>query len=135
MKNSRVLKTVLFIAGLIGVGIGSAILFFPVAFHATSGITIGNDISLLNEIRAPGGVLLGFGILIILGEVYEKLTFTSTIVATFVYLSYGLSRIVSIMLDGFPSSALIQVMVFEIVVGLLCGFLLLRYKHQDMANN
>lgn len=135
MKNSRVLKTVLFIAGLIGVGIGSAILFFPVAFHATSGITIGNDISLLNEIRAPGGVLLAIGILIILGAVYEKLTFTATIVATFVYLSYGLSRIVSIMLDGFPSSALIQVMVFEIVVGLLCGFLLLRYKHQDMANN
>jgi len=58
MKNSKLLKSILNIFGLIASGVGAAILFSPVAFYATYGIEPGGNISLLNEIRAPGGALL-----------------------------------------------------------------------------
>ena len=129
MKNSKVLKTILFISGLILAGIGGAILFVPVAFHATAdGIVLGDDISLLNEIRAPGGALLASGILVMSGAFMAKLTFTSTVVSALLYLSYGLSRILSMAIDGMPAEELVQVAVIEIVVGLICVFSLMKYR-------
>ena len=128
MKNSKALKTILFISGLIAAGIGAAILFIPVAFHATTGIELGNDTNLLNEIRAPAGALLASGILIITGAFVERLTFTSTVVATLLYLSYGLSRILSMVIDGMPAEELVQVAVLEIIIGLVCVFSLVKYR-------
>lgn len=128
MKASKVLKTILFISGLIAAGVGGAILFNPIAFHATTGIELGGDINLLNEIRAPGGALLASGLLIMLGAFVEKLTFTSTLVSALLYLSYGLSRIVSMTIDGMPAEELVQVAVLEIVIGLICVFFLVRNR-------
>lgn len=50
MKNSKVLRMVLFISGLIATGIGGEILFLPAAFHATNGIDLGGNSSLLSEV-------------------------------------------------------------------------------------
>ncbi|MCU7919898.1 MAG: hypothetical protein KZQ95_16290 [Candidatus Thiodiazotropha sp. (ex Epidulcina cf. delphinae)] len=55
MKNSKVLKNILFFSGLVASGVGAAILFAPVTFYATHGIAVEADFSLLNEIRASGG--------------------------------------------------------------------------------
>lgn len=128
MKNSKVLKTILFMSGLIAAVIGGAILFIPVAFHATSGIVLGGDISLLNEVRAPGGALMVSGILIMLGAFVIRLTFTSTVVSGLLYLSYGLSRLVSMSIDGMPADELVQAAVIEIVIGLVCVFALVKYR-------
>jgi hypothetical protein len=120
MKNSKVLKTVLFFSGLIATGIGGAILLIPTAFYATYGINLGGDISMLNEIRTPGGSLLAAGILIISGAFVASLTFTSAVIAALIYLSYGVSRILSIGIDGMPSEGLVQATAFEIVIGVVC---------------
>jgi len=128
MKNSKVLKTILIISGLIASGIGVAILFYPVAFYATYGIDIGGNVSLLNEIRAPGGALLASGILIISGAFVDKLAFTATVVSTLLYLSYGLSRMMSIAIDGMPVEGLVQAAALEIVTGLACIFALVKYR-------
>lgn len=135
MKNSKVLKTILIISGLIASGIGAAILFAPVAFYATYGIELGSNFSLLNEIRAPGGALLASGILIMSGAFMDKLAFTSVLVSTLLYLSYGLSRVMSIAIDGVPAEGLVQAAVLEIVIGLACVFALLKYrrKQKDFA--
>lgn len=135
MKNSKVLKIILFISGLIASCIGAAILFMPVTFYAGSGITLGADISLLNDIRAMGAGLLALGSLIIAGAFVAKLTFTSAVISTLVYLSYGLSRIMSIAIDGMPVDALVQAMVLEIIIGLVGVFALLKYKENDYMKN
>ena len=131
MKNSKVLKSILFISGLMLIGFGGAILFMPVAMAAISGIELGGNISLLNETRAPGGALLASGILVMSGAFVAKLTFTSVVVSTLVYLSYGLSRILSMAIDGMPDEGLVQVAVLEIVVGLVCVFALIRYQETE----
>ncbi|BFM17460.1 hypothetical protein R50073_36430 [Maricurvus nonylphenolicus] len=128
MKESKLLKVVLFISGLIGVVVGGAILVDPVSFYASNGIELGGNISLLNEVRAPGGALLGCGLLVMAGAFSSSLTFTSTVLATLVYLSYGLARVVSIIADGMPADILVQVTVLEVVVGLICAFALVKYR-------
>ena len=128
MKNSKVLKIILIISGLIASGIGAAILFAPVAFYATYGIEIGTNVSLLNEIRALGGALLAIGILIMSGAFVDKLALTAAVVSTLLYLSYGLSRVMSIVIDGMPVEGLVQVAVLEIVIGLACIFALVKYR-------
>lgn len=135
MKNSIVLKVILVISGLIGVVIGAAILLTPVAFHATSGIELGGNTSLLNEIRAPGGALLASGILIISGAFLTELTFTSIVLSTLLYLSYGLSRIISMVADGKPAETLMQATVLEIMIGLVCAFALVKYRKKHIAHS
>lgn len=131
MKNSKLLKSILFLSGLIAITIGGMILFTPVSFHATSGITLGDNISLLNEVRAPGGALLAMGVLITLGAFSAKLAFTSILLSTLLYLSYGLSRIVSMIVDGSPTEILILVAILEIIIGLVCAIALIKYRDKS----
>lgn len=135
MKNSKVLKIILIISGLVAAGVGAAILFIPMAFYAGSGINIGSDISLLNEIRAMGGGLLVVGILVMSGAFVAKLTFTATVISMLMYLSYGLSRIMSIAIDGLPVNALVQVTVLEIIIGLVAVFALIKYQETHSVKN
>ena len=131
MKNSKVLKTILLISGLIASGIGATILVAPGAFYATYGIELGGNLSLLNEIRASGGALLASGLLIMSGAFVDKLAFTAAVVSTLLYLSYGLSRVMSIAIDGMPVEGLVQAAVIEIVTGLACIFALVKYSEKQ----
>jgi len=128
MKTSIVQKTILIISGLIASGIGATILFAPVMFYASYGIALNGDFNLLNEIRASGGALLASGILIVSGAFVEKLTLTAAVVSSLLYLSYGASRVMSIVIDGVPAEGLVQAAVFEIVTGLVCVFALVNYQ-------
>ena len=131
MRNSKFLKSVLFLSGLIATGIGASILLDPVTFHGASGIKLADDINLLNEMRAAGGALMAIGVLIILGCFIARLTYTATLVASLMYLAYGFSRVLSFGFDGLPNAALIQVAVLELVIGALCIFCLLKYRAQQ----
>lgn len=131
MKNSKMLKIILFISGLIAASIGGAVLAVPAAFYASNGIDIGGNVSLLNEIRASGGVLLAAGILILSGAFVASLTFTAVVVASLLYLSYGLSRILSFTIDGMPSEGLVQAAALEIVIGVVCVYVLARYRDKQ----
>lgn len=128
MKNSKVLKVILFISGLIAIGFGATILTMPVAFYAASGINLNGDVSLLNEVRASGGALLACGLLITLGAFIVKLTFTSAVISSLLYLSYGLSRMMSMIIDGMPVDALIQAVILELVIGLVCVVALMKFS-------
>jgi len=137
MKRSKVLKTILIVSGLIASIIGAAILFAPVEFYASYGMKLGGDVSLLNELSASGGALLASGILITAGAFVDKLAFTATVVSALLYLSYGLSRIMSIAMDGMPIEGLVQAAVLEIVTGLACVFALVKYreKQKELADD
>jgi len=135
MKNSKILKAILFLSGLLAAIIGSAILFSPVAFYASNNIYPADNISLLNEIRASGGALLATGILILSGAFVTRLTFTSTILASLLYISYGLSRMISFGIDGMPSAGLVDAAILEILIGGTCIYAFAKYrlKHEVSA--
>ncbi len=130
MQNTRTLKAILLISGAIAAIIGLGMLFVPVAFHATSGITLNGEVNLMSEMRAAGGAMLAAAAVIIAGAFRPALAFTSTSIAAVFYLGYGLSRILSLLLDGTPSAAMLQVAGFEIVVGLICAAALLKLRRQ-----
>ena len=128
MKSSKVLKVILFISGLIAIGVGGSILFMPSTFYAASGINLNGEVNLLNEIRASGGMIFAFGILIMTGAFVARLTYTATVISMLLYLTYALSRIFSMSIDGIPVDTLVQALVLEIVIGILSIFAYLKYR-------
>ena len=128
MKDSKVLKIILFLLGLILFILGSWRLINPISFFENSGLALSYDVGLLNEARATGGVVVGFGILILLGTFFQKLSYTSTIAAFVIFLSFGFSRVIGIILDGNPGESIIQGILFEFTFGLLGLFALYKYR-------
>lgn len=131
MKNSKVLKVILFISGLVAISVGGGILIMPESFYAASGINLNGNVSLLNEVRASGGMIFVVGVIIMAGVYITKLTYAATIVSILLYLTYALSRLMSMVIDGIPAEALIQAVILEIIIGLLCVFAFMKYTLKD----
>ncbi len=134
MTKSKFPKIVLCISGLIAISVGVMIQISPVDFYAANYIDIGGNVNLLSEIRASSGALLAYGVLILTGAFVSQLTFTSMILATLLFLSYGLSRFASIVVDGMPVNSLIEAGIVEVLVGLFCLFCLWKYRDELSSN-
>ena len=121
-------RIVLLLAGFTAVAIAATIIAAPEAFYASYGISIGQDINLANEMKAPMGLLAAAGMLMLAGAIRADLTVASLAVATAVYLSYGLSRLSSMAIDGLPHNALVAAASFELLLGAACLALLMRAR-------
>jgi len=131
LKNSKVLKTILFVLSLGLIVLGTWRLTNPVSFYATnSGVKLSNDVNLLSEIRAAGGAVVGIGILIMLGVFIDKLTYTSTLVSIVIFFSFGIARILAIAMDGNPGEKIFQGIFFEFVSGLAAVFAFYKYREK-----
>ncbi|WP_437537650.1 DUF4345 domain-containing protein [Sorangium sp. So ce726] len=126
----RLATATLFVSGLVLFGIGGASLVAPVAFHASSGISLGESSSLLSETRAVGGSLLGAGAVILLGAFVSRLAFTASVLGAVMYLSYGLSRLLSMAVDGMPAQELVLATAVELILGLLCVAALVAHRRR-----
>lgn len=126
--SSSLIKGLLLISGLLAVGIATTILCAPDAFYKGYGIDIGADASLVNELKAPAGMLFITGLLMLAGVVRKALTVTSLSTASLVYLSYGLSRLWSMAIDGMPHSGLVSAAILEIALGLICLLVFMRVR-------
>ena len=113
---NRLTPLFLSFAALLLLAIGSAILLFPHAFYASDGIVLGNEPSLLSEIRAPGGLLAVSGLCVLIGAFRQSLRSSALMLTVLVYGSFGLSRLVSLSLDGSPSSSLLVATTIELVM-------------------
>lgn len=113
-----VTRIFLALSGLIGLIIGIAVLFLPHALFASNHVMLGADPNLLSEIRAPGGFLLMAGATIIYGAIKARLLRMALFLVAAVFGTYGLSRVVSLVVDGAPSSTLMSALALEIVI---CG--------------
>ena len=122
MKLIRTCTTrgLLLVSGLLATGIAAAILFAPDAFYAGTGIDLGSNTSLANEIKAPMGMLLVAGLFMLVGVFRTSFVVPSLAAGTFIYLSFGLSRLLSMAIDGVPDSAMISAAMIELVIGTLC---------------
>lgn len=131
MKNLTVIF--LFAAGLLLLVIGSTILLIPHTLYASDGIVLGNDPSLLSEIRAPGGLLAGSAVLILIGAFRHELRSLALTLTILVYGSFGLSRLLSLSLDGMPSNNLMTAAVIELVVAASSLILLWHRTHSGLT--
>lgn len=113
-------KTALGVSGLTAASIGVAILAAPHSFFASYGITVGNNASLLSELRAPGAGLAAFGVLMLLGIWRTAMTPMSRVVALIVFLAFPAGRLIGLIVDGLPSNHIIAALVFELAVAALC---------------
>jgi len=128
MKSSNVLRAILLVSGLPAVGIGLSLLFTPVSFQAESGIELLGHTNLLSETRSAGGALAVIGAMIMSGAFVAELSWSSTLMTSVVYLAYGLSRVLSITVDGMPHHALLYAAGAELALGLMGVFALMNYR-------
>jgi hypothetical protein len=126
MKPTSVMRAVLFVSGLVAAGIGGSILLVPEAFYALNGIDLSGKISLLSEMRASGGSLLASGLLILSGAFVARFAWLAALVGCLTYISYGLSRGLSVLFDGAPDRGLILSAWIELAIGAACLVVLLR---------
>jgi hypothetical protein len=131
-----VTRGLLLAAGLLATGIATTILAAPDPFYAGYGIDISSNVSLANELKAPAGALFAAGLLMLVGVVKLEYAVTSLAVASVIYLSYGLSRLLSIAVDGFPHNALVNAAMLELALGAVCflGFMRLRMNARRTRN-
>ncbi|MEM7503521.1 MAG: DUF4345 domain-containing protein [Pseudomonadota bacterium] len=106
----------LLIAGLLLVAVGLGVLIDPLAV-AGSSPTLGSETNLMSELRGPGGLLLACGILIVIGAVRSTHTQLALTLSALAFGGFGLSRLVSLLLDGIPSGAVLAAMALELLIG------------------
>jgi len=98
--------------------VGAMRLSNPIKTYAkNSGITLENDINLLNEMRGVSSVMLFAGIIILLGIIIPEMTITSMVVAILIFLGFAIGRLLSFGIDGKPNKLIIQGLIFELVFG------------------
>jgi hypothetical protein len=113
-------KLTLGAGGMLALGIGAAIVIAPVSFYAIYGISLEDDPNLLSELRAPGANLAALGGLILVGVMRPSRFRFSAVLGATVFLAYAFGRLMSMALDGMPTSGLVQATAIEFVIGVLC---------------
>ena len=126
--SSYATKGLLLTSGLLAAGIAATILFAPDAFYASYGIEVSSNVSLANELKASAGMLFIAGLLMLAGVIRTELTVASLGTATVTFLSYGLSRLLSMAIDGVPHSGLVSAAVLEIAIGVICLMAFMRFR-------
>ncbi len=112
-------RGVLTVSGAILGLIGGALMFAPKAFLETNHVFIDRDSGLMSELTAPSGLLILTGALMILGAFKLRYANLALLIGAIVYGSYGLGRLVSMMLHGLPSGSLITATVIEFAVAVV----------------
>jgi hypothetical protein len=120
-------KTALSISGVTALGIGAFILSAPHAFYAGYGITLGDDASLLSELRAPAAGLAGLGILMLAGIFRQAWARQSIAAALTVFLAFPAGRLVGLVADGMPSGGILGALILELAIAALC---LVAFRHR-----
>ena len=128
LNASYKVKLTLLVSGLVAVGIAGTILLAPEVFYAGYGIQVGGNATLVNELKAPAGVLLAAGLLMFAGVFRTEYIRVSLTTAAVVYLSYGLARLLSMAMDGMPNSGLVSAAGIELGIGAACLLALLRAR-------
>ena len=116
-------KIALALSALTLLAIGGLILFAPQTLHDLNGIKLDPSPAMMSEIRAPGGLILVIGLFACAGLLWTSLERMALQAASLILLTYGVSRLVSLPLDGIPPEGLLAAMVIEIGLGTWCALL------------
>lgn len=128
MKNSIILKTILLISGIILVAAGIGAFQTPGEIATTQGLKLGAHASFISNALVAQLLMLIGGSWIILGAVFQKLSFVSTLLSSIIYLSFCLSQISAITLNGMDSESAATDAFVQAVIGLTAVFALILYS-------
>ncbi|MEM7186224.1 MAG: DUF4345 domain-containing protein [Bacteroidota bacterium] len=117
MNKSKILKIYLFLSGLILTAVGGLTTFNPINVKANEGIEIAGNASALNDVRSFGMLLLATALLSFLGSFRSSIRKTASIITFLLFLSLGLGRLLSIILDGMPSDGIVKATGLEFILG------------------
>ncbi len=131
MKSNKAISAFLIIAGLIGLLVGIGLAFFPVEMQAGYDIVINGNVSQLSETRAPGVAILSISIIILIGAFSASWKYIAVLLTAIVFLSYGVGRLFSLLLDGMPAQGLMVAMALELLIGI---FALIALRALKRAN-
>ena len=120
MRSTTFEKIALGLSGLTALAIGAMILVAPRTFYASYGITLGQNASLLSELRALGAGLAGFGLVMLLGIWRHAVLPVAIATAMMVFIAFPVGRLVGLVMDGMPSGSLIGALVVELIIAALC---------------
>ncbi|MGV6849343.1 MAG: DUF4345 family protein [Marinibacterium sp.] len=119
------------LCGAVGAAVGATLLWDPMVLAPVSGLSGTERVDYVNEARAPGGALLLAAGAMVLALWKDALRMAALWLASALYLGYGLSRALSVLLDGMPKSALMSAMWIELALGglaLLCALNMARSR-------
>lgn len=133
MQNSKVLKVILAIGGLAYLIPGLLAFFSPVTFTEGNDIDLGSNASLFNDYRSLGGILIGTGVLMLVGIIHARMTFTAIVVEAVAYTTFTLGRVYSIIVDGTPASGLVSATIIEAIIAALAIYALVTYTEKPVA--
>jgi hypothetical protein len=119
MDRTWSLKAVLLLSGTMMIGFGVASLVAPQFLYGVQHVELGYDVNVVNFARAQGSTFLVCGFAIIAGIFVERMTFSSTVIASVVFAAYGSGRIISVAADGMPPPKLLGSIAVELFVGTL----------------
>ena len=130
MNNSKILKIYLFVSGFILTAIGGLTAFNPVTIKANEGIQIAENASALSDVRSFGMLLVAMALFSFSGSIKSSLRKPATISSFLLFLSLGIGRLLSMLLDGMPSNGMVKATGLEIILG-LAGLILLMTNNQS----
>jgi len=125
-------RTALALLGALLGAIGGALLLSPKAFLEMSHVFIDNDPGLLSELTASSGMLALIGGLMILGSIKLRFAKLALLAGAVVYGSYGISRLISMVLHGLPSQSLITATILELAVAAVLAALRMCAQRQRL---
>lgn len=123
-------NALLIVSGTLLIVIGMSISLTPSDFYASNNIDIGANISLLNELKAPAGLLLAAGMFIVYSVFVKTYSDVALRLTILIYLSYAGARAVSMVADGVPAFGLVLANALEAAIGLACLLVLLTSRTQ-----
>lgn len=112
-------RILLLSGALTAIVLAFAILFLPGPFYAGYEIHTSGQVSLLNELKAPALLILIAGLVQAVGVLRAGWMYRGLLAGAVLFLSFGLSRTIAMVLDGPPSIGLVWVLAIEIALGML----------------
>jgi hypothetical protein len=113
---------VLLFAGVVATVVGLSLGAAPSQFYAGYGVTLGDSVSLHNEMRGTAGPLVAGGSVLVVSAFNAKLRKLGAAFGALLYVGYAAGRCTSFVLDGFPHPNLVYAAAVELVLGTACGW-------------
>ncbi len=113
---NKLVATLLQLNGWVAALIGSFIVLDPITMLEPYGLQPELTVGLLSELRAPGGLLIGCGLMIVRCSLDSDLYRLGLMTSALVYGSYGGVRLLGFLLDGQPPIEILTAFAIEFVL-------------------
>jgi hypothetical protein len=117
--SRALIRVFLGVSGALLLVTGLAVLFDPLSLLGIEVSALSGIASLLSELRSPGLLLIICAGVSFAGAFRPRYAATALVLSALLYGSFGVSRLVSLVIDGTPSTSILAAMAIELIAGLL----------------